>query len=68
MGATFKKLLGRKLLTREEVDLALKSVSDALVDADVAQVSSPTRPRARHQQLTAAAAARHQLVHGARAT
>ena len=38
MGAAFKKLLGRKTLTREEVDVALASVHDALVDADVAQV------------------------------
>jgi hypothetical protein len=40
MGATFKKLLGRKTLTREEVDAALASVHDALVDADVAQVGA----------------------------
>jgi len=40
MGATFKKLLGRKTLTREEVDSALASVHDALVDADVAQVGT----------------------------
>jgi signal recognition particle GTPase len=40
MGATFKKLLGRKTLTREEVDAALASVHDALVDADVAQVGT----------------------------
>ena len=40
MGATFKKLLGRKTLTREEVDVALASVHDALVDADVAQVGA----------------------------
>lgn len=40
MGATFKKLLGRKTLTREEVDIALASVHDALVDADVAQVGA----------------------------
>jgi hypothetical protein len=39
MGAAVKKLLGRKTLTKQEVDAALKSVSEALVDADVAQVS-----------------------------
>lgn len=41
MNATFKKLLGRKTLSRQEVDAALASVQDALVDADVAQVQQP---------------------------
>jgi signal recognition particle GTPase len=41
MNATFKKLLGRKTLSRQEVDAALTSVQDALVDADVAQVQHP---------------------------
>jgi signal recognition particle subunit SRP54 len=40
MGATFKKLLGRKTLTKEEVDAALAAVNDALADADVAQVTA----------------------------
>jgi hypothetical protein len=39
MSTALKKLLGRKTLTKQEVDVALKSVSEALVDADVAQVS-----------------------------
>jgi signal recognition particle GTPase len=43
VGATFKKLLGRKTLTKEEVDVALASVNDALVDADVAQVTKRIR-------------------------
>jgi hypothetical protein len=43
MGQTFKKLMGRKMLSKEEVDAALASVNDALVDADVAQVRPARR-------------------------
>ena len=40
MGATFKKLLGRKTVTREEVDVALASVHDALVDAAGSEIGT----------------------------
>ena len=44
MGATLKQLMGRKTLTKEEVEAALASVNDALVDADVAQVTRHPLP------------------------
>jgi len=48
MGQTLKKLMGRKTVTAEEVEQALLAVNDALVDADVAQVTrhthTPTPP------------------------
>ncbi len=65
MGATFKRLLGRKTLTKEEVDAALASVNDALVDADVAQVNA-TRAVPRNTRSHDSSDG-HQLLHSARA-
>ncbi len=74
MGQTLQKLMGRKTVTAEEVEQALLAVNDALVDADVAQVTRHTRtpnpscsPSSPPTPLLPPPAACHRLLYRARA-